>query len=184
MNHYIYAEYMELVYEEVYSIYLDEFIQEKENLFLEEIKNDSSKGSTYRISYDISYYHDVASIHFVLYVYSGGAHDIRFDRVYYYDLTSLKELTLVDMIEDQEQFLEEIKVLAKEELLREHKNNIYEDSELLESGLEATLENYRYILFANDGLRILFPPYQVGPWSSGEIMVNIPYKKIDKYLKI
>ena len=184
MNNYIYAEYLEMAWEEVYSVYLDDFIKLKENKFLEEIKNDSIKGSTYRISYDVTYYHDLASVHFVLYLYSGGAHDIRFDRVYYYDLNLLKELTLSDIIEEPDHFLEDIKGIAKEELLTNHSNDIYEDENLLESGLEATLENYRYLLFDRDGLHVLFPPYQVGPWSSGEIMVVIPYERIAKYLKI
>ena len=184
MNNYIYTEYMEMNYEEIYSIYLDEFIQKKEKLFLQEIKDESSKGSTYRLNYDISYYHDIASIHFVIYVYSGGAHDIRFDRVYYYDLASLKELYLSDVIENEELFLEELKDLAKEELLKEHKNDIYEDQELLDIGLEGTKENYCNLFFTKDGLHILFPPYQVGPWKSGEIIVNIPFEKIAKYLKI
>ena len=39
-------------------------------------------------------------------------------------------------------------------------------------------------MFEEENLKIIFPPYQVGPWSSGEIDVLIPYFKIEKYLKI
>ena len=68
------------------SIMLDMFIIEKKNEFLSSIEPTVAKKSTYDLSYDIKFYKNIASLHYILYVDSGGAHSIRYDKVFYYDL--------------------------------------------------------------------------------------------------
>lgn len=184
MNNYIDITYQEMYLEDVYQIYLEEFIREKQAVFLEEIRGESAKGSTYRMDVDTSYYHGIASIHLVMYVYSGGAHDIRFDRIYYYDLEMGKEVALEDLLTLNSSFYVEIQKYALEQLLSEKTDVIYEDENLILEGLQADKSHFKYFMFLKDGIQILFPPYQVGPWSSGEISVSIPYQSIAKYLKI
>lgn len=184
MNNYVDVIYQEMDLEDVYQIYLEEFIQEKQAVFLEEIRGESAKGSTYRMDVDTNYYHGIASIHFVMYVYSGGAHDIRFDRIYYYDLEMGKEVTLEDLLTLNSSFYETIQKYALEQLMSEKKDVIYEDENLLLEGLQADESHFKYFIFLKEGLQILFPPYQVGPWSSGEINALIPYQSIAKYLKV
>ena len=184
MNNYIDITYQEMVLEDVYQIYLEEFIREKQAVFLEEIRGESAKGSTYRMDVDTSYYHGIASIHLILYVYSGGAHDIRFDRIYYYDLEMGKEVALEDLLTLNSNFYVEIQKYALEKLKKEKENLIYEDEKLFLDGLQPDSLHFQYFMFNEDKLQLLFPPYQVGPWSSGEISVSIPYQSIAKYLKI
>ena len=43
--------------------------------------------------------------------------------------------------------------------------------------------NYSHFKFTDNGLEIIFPPYQVSSWSDGEINITIPYEEINKYLK-
>ena len=183
MNNYLAMDY-QFVYLEDYQDFFDQFIEEEQNIFLGEIKLDNEKGSTYRISYDVYFYHDIASIHFVLYTYQGGAHDIRYDKVIYYGLDDHKKKTLDDIISNKQEFLEKISIIAKHQLLNEKKELIYEDSYLFQDGLDPIDKNYQYLVFDQDSLKIIFPPYQVGPWSSGEINATIPYLDIARLMKL
>lgn len=171
-------------YQIIENFYLDSFIKEKQNSYLNEIKLESDKGSTYNTYYDISYYKNIASIHFTIFVYSGGAHDIRFDKVYYYDINQNEELKLNDIIDDMNDFFLLISKLSYNYLTSEFQDAIYKEKEMLIDGLKPDLEHFQYIIFDLNGINIIFPPYQVGPWSSGEIVVPIKYQDIDKYLKI
>ena len=87
------------------SIMLDMFIIEKKNEFLSSIEPTVAKKSTYDLSYDIKFYKNIASLHYILYVDSGGAHSIRYDKVFYYDLINNKELFLEDLITSKDEFL-------------------------------------------------------------------------------
>ncbi len=184
MNNYVNTFYQEMYIEEVYSFALDEVIKEKQNELLDKIKGESAKGSTYNISYKLNFYQNIATLHFTIYVYSGGAHDIRYDESYYYDLNNGKSLELKDLVTNEDEFLKKISALSKEILEKEKKEQIYEDTCLVLDGLKPTKENFGNIIFESDALKIIFPPYQVGPWSSGEINIKIPYQAIADYLKI
>ena len=184
MNNYLTMDYHMTYIEEVNTIQLDDFIKAKQNEFLGEIKTENEKGSTYNVLVEPTFYHHIVSVHFVIYAYTGGAHDIRFDKVYYYDLEMGKEVVLEDLLTLNSSFYVEIQKYALEQLLSEKTDVIYEDENLILEGLQADKSHFKYFMFLKDGIQILFPPYQVGPWSSGEISVSIPYQSIAKYLKI
>ena len=95
-----------------------------------------------------------------------------------------KEVALEDLLTLNSSFYVEIQKYALEQLLSEKTDVIYEDENLILEGLQADKSHFKYFMFLKDGIQILFPPYQVGPWSSGEISVSIPYQSIAKYLKI
>ena len=184
MNNYLIMDYHMTYLEEASFICLDAFIKEKQNKFLEEIKANNEKGSTYNIMVSMSFYKHIASIHFTLYMYSGGAHDIRFDKVYYYDLNQNKEMDGSKIFVLNEEFLEILSKEAYQYLKKEKPELIYADDYLLKDGLRPTKENFGYLILENDSLKVIFPPYQVGPWSSGEIIASISYQVIADYLKI
>ena len=165
------------------SIMLDMFIIEKKNEFLSSIEPTVAKKSTYDLSYDIKFYKNIASLHYILYVDSGGAHSIRYDKVFYYDLINNKELFLEDLITHKEEFLKELSKLA-ESLLNNKQELLYDDANMVKAGLTPTNKNFQLLILAEDNLQIVFPPYQVGPWSSGAITLKIPYLSIEKYLRV
>ena len=68
MNNYLAMNY-QFVYLENYQDSLDQFIEEEQNIFIGEIKLDNEKGSNYRVFHDTYFYHDLISIHFVLYTF-------------------------------------------------------------------------------------------------------------------
>lgn len=182
MNNYINMEFYDSIHMEE-CIMLDTFIIDKKNEFLSKIETEIAKKSIYDLSYDIRFYKNIASLHYILYVDSGGAHSIRYDKVFYYDLVNNKELFLEDLITNKDEFLKELSTLS-EYLLKEKKNLLYDDVKMVKTGLTPTIENFSLLIFLEDNLEIIFPPYQVGPWSSGAISIKIPYLSIENYLKV
>ena len=150
----------------------------------QEIKTENEKGSTYNVLVEPTFYHHIVSVHFVIYAYTGGAHDIRFDKVYYYDLEKNKEISIMDIVNFNDDFLDLLSYEAYQYLKKEKLDLVYDDEYLLKDGLSPTKENFDYLVFENNSLKIIFPPYQVGPWSSGEINALIPYQMIEDYLKV
>ena len=122
MNNYVNTLYHEIYIEEVYSHDLDKIIKEKQNELLAKIKGENAKGSTYNISYKLNFYQNLATIQFTVYVYSGGAHDIRYDKIYYYDLNNGKFLELEDLITNETEFFKKISAISKEILKKESRN--------------------------------------------------------------
>ena len=104
MNNYLTMDYHMTYIEEVSTIQLDDFIKAKQNEFLGEIKSENEKGSTYNVLVEPTFYHHIVSVHFVIYAYTGGAHDIRFDKVYYYDLEKNKEISIMDIVNFNDDF--------------------------------------------------------------------------------
>ena len=161
---------------------LERFIDEKKTYILNEVKDENAKGSIFQFVQDMQVYQNLVSLHLTLFVDSGGAHAIRYDFVFYYDLEMKKEKKLLDFVDAS--ILEILPSLSTKELLEKHFDKIYLDEKLMYEGLKPTLVNYQNMLFSLDGVYILFPPYQVGPWSSGEIRIFFPYEMIAQYLKI
>lgn len=184
MNNYLTMDYHITYIEEVNTIQLDDFIKAKQNEFLGEIKAENEKGSTYNVLVEPTFYHHIVSVHFVIYAYTGGAHDIRFDKVYYYDLEKNKEISIMDIVNFNDDFLDLLSYEAYQYLKKEKLDLVYDDEYLLKDGLSPTKKNFDYLVFENNSLKIIFPPYQVGPWSSGEINALIPYQMIEDYLKV
>lgn len=182
MNNYINMEFYDTICIEK-SVLLDKFAVDKKNEFLSNVEQEIAKKSIYNLSYNIYFYKNIASLHYVLYVDSGGAHSIRYDKIFYYDLVNNKELFLEDLIANQESFFNKLSTLSKS-LLKEKQKLLYDEIKMIENGLSPTIENFHLLIFDVDNIQIIFPPYQVGPWSSGAINIKIPYLNVGKYLKI
>lgn len=121
--------------------------------------------------------------------YTGGAHD---NLIYFqlaYDVRTNQEITLDQLFADpltayqtvaQAATPLAINAIAKkalgdrdsQSLTEEEKNTI---TTTAYPGLTALAENYRYWYITNDAkLVIIFPPYQIAPWSFGEQVIAIP----------
>ena len=100
------------------------------------------------------------------------------DKIFYYNSYTKKWLTLDDIIKDRDTFYTSIHTLAlkelekqKELLFDDYKSNLSKDA-------------FQYIMFSSDTVKVIFPPYTVGPWSSGEIDILIPIKHLSNNLLI
>ena len=62
-------------------------------------------------------------------------------------------------------------------------NEIDIDEESVNEGTKPTKDNYKLFYLNNDGMTILFAPYQLVPWSSGVITVDIPWTNLSDIIK-
>ncbi|MDR9748538.1 DUF3298 and DUF4163 domain-containing protein [Paenibacillus taichungensis] len=104
-------------------------------------------------------------------LYSGGAHSNEIATTYNFDLKTGKQLFLNNVTENNQQ---------KYNLMNE-----------VEAGLKVSKEAYSDLFhnfpltnkssfyFYNDGVVIVFNPYEVGPYAAGFIEVKVPLKKIN-----
>lgn len=160
---------------------INNYISEKEQEFWDIVKDYKLKNYSFNINYDKYNYKNIETVHFIIYQYVGGAHDERFDEIFYYDKQNKKQLMISDLLIINDSFYEKLSLLAREKLTSQ--KDLLFQGEMLEDGLKGVPTNYKYLIFTDEGLKIVFPPYQIGPWSSGEIDVIIPYQSISEYLK-
>lgn len=164
---------------------IENFINTQKNTFIEkvlELKNKKiSHNKTYdlNIKYEITDNKKIYSIHFIISYYLGGSKYKREDAVFYYDYKNNKELTWSELFKDEEKTLNALSKLSKEKL---NKLDVRLYSQF-DKGIKPTKENFSNILFLEKGIKIIFPPYQVAPWSTGEINIDISYNELDSEVK-
>ncbi len=113
------------------------------------------------------------------YGFSGGVHGSSSVSGYNYDSQTGKLLTLSDVISNREGLYEEIVARLTEEyqeeaLFPEYKETVRQEVYEEPSGLA----NYNYSLnftLTTQGMTVYFSPYEIGPWASGTMKVEIPY---------
>ncbi len=116
------------------------------------------------------------------YYYYGGAHGMGSSFNYLFSLKDGKRLTLKDLYEGSEK---EFKDLALSFSMGDWKRNpdyYYESPDGTAEQEEKMRESFSEMIsldmnvcFEDDGLYLIYPPYAVGPYASGEIRVQIPY---------
>lgn len=119
--------------------------------------------------------------------YTGGAHYIKDYYNLYYDIKEDKLIDITHFFKDDKSFNELYKLTHYYVKDYFDKNNKSFDENWIRKGTEPKLENYSYFTFTNQGIQIIFKPYQVAPYSEGEIKIIIPYDDLkgvikDKYL--
>lgn len=103
--------------------------------------------------------------------FTGGAHPAAIYRTYVFDLKDGKFLELRDLFGSGADYLTE---LSSSTLAEISKLDIG-DADWNRSGTAPQAENFRFFWLADDGLHILFPPYQVASYAEGEHEIAIPY---------
>ncbi len=155
----------------------------------EEIKSLASKNSKELIenkrqyelivSSEVFEYNNIVSVHIALYSYTGGNHYIREDKMYHYNnITSeiIPSIYIENIID-----LDKLSKIAYEkciEILKERDVKSDIDYNWIEEGTRPNIENYMNWYLTKDGLNIIFTPYQIAPWSAGEIRIVAPYSQI------
>lgn len=109
--------------------------------------------------------------------YSGGAHPAAIYRTYVFDLAAGKFLALQDLFEPGSDYLN---LLSSSALGKIAKLNIG-DADWNRNGTAPQAENFRFFWLADDGLHILFPPYQVASYAEGEHEVVLPPGELDGF---
>lgn len=163
---------------------IKENIDQKKKEFLNLAKNaEEDNPYDFQVTNIVTSYKDYYFIHVQIFSYTGGAHYIREDLSYYYQENN-NELINLSYFFKNEESLNKLSHLAYFYTIEYGKNNTKNfDEQEVKEGTKATYENYNHFSLKEDGLEILFPPYQVSCWADGEIKITIPYNELSDIIK-
>lgn len=136
------------------------------------------------ISYEKFVYKNYISYVYKVEEYTGGAHPNHYIFTVIYDKKLDKIISIVDLINENRDFLNLLSVLSREELLNNYDINI-DNSDLKEmfySGTNPSISNFKNIAFTNGGILIVFERYAIAPYYMGEFRIIIPFKKINNFI--
>lgn len=167
------------------------YIENKKKEFIDLVKDLEKKEVPYDfiVSNTMNEYEDIVSIHLQVYSYTGGAHYMREDKSFYFMKETGREINLNDVLVETEKLSELAKTAYTHLVKYITLNDLNFIEDFVREGTEAKFENFMHFTFKENGLEILFPPYQVASWADGEIKIIIPYAELkgiikDEYLKI
>ena len=189
-NYTLKIDYPELTNKKIEKEIVD-YIKNKKEEFLttaEQLKKITSTQCNLSITYTLTDLFDYQALHVNVYSYTGGAHYNREVKTYYYDDKTGKEVNINEFLENDK--LTDLSNLAYYYTIGYYKDKDQEyDEEWIKEGTSANIENFSYFNITKDGLLLLFVPYQVGPYSDGEISILIPESELkgiikEKYLTI
>lgn len=93
-----------------------------------------------------------------------------------YSTDSGMRLGLSDMFRKPDRVLELLSAYCRNEL--EKRLGPDADKEMIKEGTIAHYNNFSCLALTPEGLRVHFQPYQVGPWSIGAQVVDVPLKEL------
>ncbi len=103
------------------------------------------------------------------YSYTGGAHPNHGTNTYYFDITSGRELKLIDMV--QGPALVKLSALATASFNKAHKVKRASDGGLFEDKIK--LKGIEAFYIGKKGITLWFSPYEIAPYVVGDIEVDI-----------
>lgn len=183
-NYTLKIDYPELTNKEIEKEIVDYITNKKEEFLAtaEELKEVTSTKCDLSITYTLEDLFDYQALHVSVYSYTGGAHYNREDKAYYYNPKTGKKITLENFLESDK--LADLSNLAYYYTIKYYKdNNLIYDEDWIKEGTSANIENFSYFNITQDGLSLLFVPYQIGPYSDGEIKILIPEKDLEGIVK-
>lgn len=162
---------------------IDEYVKKQKEDFLNNVKEvEDIKQPKYdfNLSVNVNDYKNITHVYMLTFAYTGGAHYTRDDTSLYYDNKTKEFVDLKYFFKDEESFKKLSSIVYYYVLKLEDKTF---DELWVKKGTEPTIDNYRHFNFKDEGLEILFPPYQIASWADGEIKITIPYEEINDLLK-
>lgn len=133
------------------------------------------KGGLLSIKYEVSWY------------MAGAVHPNMFYKTFVFLMEPLCEIaSLEDIFEEKQVAFDKIKNITVERLLNKVPDNLErQPSGLIEEDIVAGLENWsslRSFVFLEEGIEILFSPYQVACYAAGPQTVIIPYEYLTEQM--
>lgn len=162
---------------------IDEYVKEQKDNFLnnvKEIEDLEQPKYDFNLSVNVNDYKNITHVYMLTFAYTGGAHYTRDDTSLYYDNKTKEFVDLKYFFKDEEAF-KKLSSIAYYYVLKLEDKTF--DELWVKRGTDPTIDNYRHFNFKDEGLEILFPPYQIASWADGEIKITIPYEEINDLLK-
>lgn len=113
------------------------------------------------------------------YQYTGGAHGNYYAVGYNFNLTNGNLISLEDLIKDDSFDL--LGLECEEVILNEYKANSLFDAGLFENEINILPDQDFYV--TPEALVLQFDPYEIAPYSMGEITAEIPFERVKDLLK-
>lgn len=129
-------------------------------------------------------YNSILNININTLSYTGGAHYNRDDFSLHYNKKTNEFMNISDFFIDEESF-NKLDDLSYHYIMKLKETSSFMDfNEIwVRDGIIPNNSNYEHFMFKKDGLEIMFLPYQIAPWSYGEVKITIPYDKLNDLLK-
>lgn len=165
---------------------INEYVDKQKSEFLNIVKKSADfEHSKYDFNLNVTVHenNDITYVKMLTYSYTGGAHYIRNDDSLYWDNDTKKFIDLKYFFEDDDSFKQMTNLAYYYTMKLSQQEDKNFDELWVKRGTAPTIDNYRYFKFTDNGLEIMFPPYQVASWADGEVNITIPYEDINKYLK-
>lgn len=162
---------------------IDEYVKEQKDNFLnnvKEIEDLEQPKYDFNLSVNVNDYNYITHVYMLTFAYTGGAHYTRDDTSLYFDNKTKEFVDLKYFFKDEEAF-KKLSSIAYYYVLKLEDKKF--DELWVKRGTDPTIDNYRHFNFKDEGLEILFPPYQIASWADGEIKITIPYEEINDLLK-
>lgn len=161
-----------------------DYINTKKAEFLK-TANDKIQDFKYDFSatYTLTSIKNIEAVHIIIYSFTGGAHYIREDESFYYQKDKKEFLDITSFLKSKDSLNELASITYYYVMKYALNKNLNFDKETVESGTTSDIANYKHFSFNNDGLEIIFPPYQVSCWADGEIRITIPYSELTDIIK-
>ena len=124
---------------------------------------------------------DLVTIELSSYIFTGGAHGYGSRRFLNFDKNKAMELSSDELFNNQQKFLD----FAESQFRL--KQNIPEGVSINSTGFMFERDTFylpENIGFTQDGLILLYNPYEVASYADGTIELTLPYKEISEYLAI
>ncbi len=146
-------------------------------------RKELSMKSTFDNAYEIGIITDnVASIKFSNYYYIAGmAHPSSYDEGFNYDFKNNKEIKLVDLFNQNVDYLSVLSVICRKSLKEQIGLSEYYSEDMVDSGTEPKDYNFSSFVFTKDALIIMFFPGQVAPYVADIQRVSIPLVEMEDY---
>ncbi|MCH5257813.1 MAG: DUF3298 and DUF4163 domain-containing protein, partial [Lachnospiraceae bacterium] len=114
------------------------------------------------------------------YDYEGGAHGYGAEWGTNIDLKSGAELSLSQLAENAHDFMNKVlEIVLKGLSERQEQDELFD---AYESYVEQHIEETNWYLNAA-GIVLVYTPYEIGPYASGSITVQVPYDEVAEYMK-
>ena len=162
---------------------IDEYVKEQKDNFLNNVKaveDIEQPKYDFNLSVNVNDYKNITHVYMLTFAYTGGAHYTRDDTSLYFDNKTKEFVDLKYFFKDEEAF-KKLSSIAYYYVLKLEDKTF--DELWVKRGTDPTIDNYQHFNFKDEGLEILFPPYQIASWADGEIKITIPYEEINDLIK-
>lgn len=134
-----------------------------------------------KISYEEHLSEEAVSYVFTLYQDTLGAHGNTFFRTFVFAKGTGEGLVLPDMFKSGSAYLDVLSGISRNTLMENLGENA--DAGMIDQGTTPFEDNFQAWYLKDGTLVLLFPPYQVAPYSAGPQKVEIPLSELESLLQ-